>query len=81
MAQGEDSCLHCGYSLSVTDEVFGPDAVLLNRVTDAAGVLTDGEVTRLDNALREFESRFPQLFTVVYCGALPQQTGLRQFGF
>ncbi|HEX2750724.1 MAG TPA: TPM domain-containing protein [Verrucomicrobiales bacterium] len=65
----------------MTDEVFGPDAVLLNRVTDAAGVLTDGEVMRLDAALREFEARFPQLFAAVYCGALPQQTGLRQFGF
>jgi uncharacterized membrane protein YgcG len=63
------------------DEVFGADSVLFDRVTDAAGVLSDGDVERLDHALDGFERRFPQLFTAVYCGALPQQTSLRQFGF
>jgi len=63
------------------DDVFGADAVLLDRVTDAAGVLSDGDVERLELALDRFEQRFPQLFAVVYCGALPQQTSLRQFGF
>src|SRR6185369_12527460 len=81
VVQGEDSCRHCGYSLLVTDEIFGSDAVLLERVTDAAGVLSDGDVAKVDAALKAFESCFPQLFAVVYCGALPQQTGLRQFGF
>lgn len=63
------------------DEVFGGDAVLLDRVTDAAGALSRSEIEQVEDALRRFEHRFPQLFTVVYCGALPAQTSLRQFGF
>jgi uncharacterized membrane protein YgcG len=81
VAQGDESCSHCGYALAVTDEVFGADEVLLERITDAAGVFSDRDRSRLAAALKEFESRFPQLFAVVYCGALPQQTSLRQFGF
>jgi uncharacterized membrane protein YgcG len=81
VVHAEDSCRHCGYSLAETDEIFGSDAVLLDRITDAAGVLTDAEMSRLNTALMQFEARFPQLFAVVYCGALPQQTALRQFGF
>lgn len=81
MAQAGECCLHCGYSLGVTDDVFGADAVLLDRVTDAAGVLSDGDADRMELALEQFERRFPQLFAAVYCGALPQQTSLRQFGF
>jgi uncharacterized membrane protein YgcG len=67
--------------LAVTDEVFGADEVLLERVTDAAGVFSDADRVRVNAGLKEFEARFPQLFAVVYCGALPQQTSLRQFGF
>lgn len=65
----------------MTDEVFGSDDVLLERVTDAAGVLSEGDIERIELALLQFERRFPQLFAAVYCGALPQQTSLRQFGF
>ncbi len=81
VAPGGDACLHCGYSLAVTDEVFGADDVLISRVTDAAGVLSEGDIERIELAMKQFEGRFPQLFTAVYCGALPQQTSLRQFGF
>ena len=81
VAPGGECCLHCGYALAVTDEVFGSDDVLLERVTDAAGVLSEGEMERMELALLQFERRFPQLFAAVYCGALPRQTSLRQFGF
>lgn len=67
--------------MAVTDEVFGADPVLLERVTDAAGVLSEGNIERLHLTLDRFEARFPQLFAAVYCGALPPQTSLRQFGF
>ena len=63
------------------DEQYGSDAVLLDRVTDAAGVLSEPELDRLNEALVEYERQFPQLFATVYCGALPQQSSLRQFGF
>ena len=53
----------------------------VERVTDAAGVLSDGDIERIELALAQFERRFPQLFAAVYCGALPQPTSLRQFGF
>ena len=81
MAPGGDCCPHCGYSLAATDEVFGSDDVLIERVTDAAGVLSEGDIERIELAMLQFEERFPQLFAAVYCGALPQQTSLRQFGF
>lgn len=80
-APGGDSCPHCGFALEIVDEVFGDDAVLLDRVTDAAGVLSHSEIEQVDAALRRFEQQFPQLFAAVYCGALPAQTSLRQFGF
>lgn len=76
-----EGCRQCGYSLAVMDDIFGADAVLLGKVTDAAGVLSEGDVERMEGALRGFEQLFPQLFVVVYCGALPRQTSLRQFGF
>jgi len=63
------------------DEIFGGDEVLLQRITDAAGVFSHGDRERLTLAMNRFEQRFPQLFTAVYCGALPPQTSLRQFGF
>jgi len=81
IAPGAEDCLHCGFSLVVMDEVFGGDAVLLDRVTDAAGALSQTDGERVGQALRAFEERFPQLFAAVYCGALPPQTSLRQFGF
>jgi len=63
------------------DDVFGADEVLLGRVVDTAGVFSDGEMQRTKSILEDFEKRFPQLFVTVYCGALPHQTSLRQFGF
>ena len=81
IARAAESCPHCGYTLAVTDEVFGGDAVLLERVTDAAGVLSATDMERVTLALAKFEAQFPQLFAAVYCGALPVQTSLRQFGF
>jgi hypothetical protein len=63
------------------DEAFGGDEVLLDRVTDTAGVLSHGDMERVNLTLNRFEERFPQLFVAVYCGALPPQTSLRQFGF
>jgi hypothetical protein len=81
VAPGGDCCPHCGYTLAVTDDVFGSDAVLIDRVNDAAGVLSDCDIERIDFAMQRFERRFPQLFAALWCGALPQQTSLRQFGF
>lgn len=63
------------------DESFGSDEVLLDRVTDAAGALSHGDMERVTSVLNVFQQRFPQLFVAVYCGALPPQTSLRQFGF
>ena len=65
----------------MTDEVFGSDDVLIERVTDAAGVLSESDIERIELKLVQFETVFPQLFAIVYCGALPPQTSLRQFGF
>ena len=81
VSPGDECCVHCGFSITVMDEQYGSDAVLLDRVTDAAGVLSEPELDRLNEALVEYERQFPQLFATVYCGALPQQSSLRQFGF
>jgi uncharacterized membrane protein YgcG len=81
LAPAEDGCPHCGYTLATMDEVFGGDEVLLDRVTDAADALSQTELENVNAALNKFEQRFPQLFVAIYCGALPQQTSLRQFGF
>ncbi len=74
-------CMHCGFSIVVSDKTMGADPVLLERVTDAARVLGDGEVEELEGLLDRFEAKFPQLFLGVYFGALPRQTDLSQFAF
>ena len=81
LAPAEENCPHCGYAMAAMDEIFGSDEVLLERMTDAAEALSQVDRERVNAALDQFEQRFPQLFVAVYCGALPQQTSLRQFGF
>lgn len=78
---GEGWCAQCGFNQDSVDEQFGADAVFVERVTDAAGVLPEESRRRIELVLAEFERRFPQLFLMVYVGSLPRQTSLRQFAF
>lgn len=80
---GVDSaqCPHCGFGLAALDEVFGQDAVILNRLTDAARCLKLRDREAIEEELDRFEDTFPQLFAAVYLGFLPRMTSIRQFGF
>jgi hypothetical protein len=75
------ACAACGLSLSVLDEQFGEDCVVLDRVTDAAHVLRLAEKDSVIDAIEHFERSFPQLFVTVYLGVLPRHASLRLFGF
>ena len=75
------SCPHCGFIIEHADELFGTDDVVLQKFTDAAGVLRMKEREPMRNLLEKFEAKFPQLFVAVYIGAFEELQSLRQFGF
>jgi uncharacterized membrane protein YgcG len=75
------SCPHCGFVIGHADELFGVDDVVLQKFTDAAGVLRMKEREPMRKLLERFESMFPQLFVAVYIGAFEELQSLRQFGF
>ncbi|YCM44115.1 TPM domain-containing protein [Verrucomicrobiaceae bacterium 227] len=75
------SCPHCGFTVEHADELFGADDVVLQKFTDAAGVLRMKEREPMRKLLEKFEAKFPQLFVAVYIGAFEELQSLRQFGF
>jgi len=75
------SCPHCGFTVEHADELFGSDDVVLQKFTDAAGVLRMKEREPMRRLLERFEAKFPQLFVAVYIGAFEELQSLRQFGF
>lgn len=81
VAPGLPQCVRCGFLLSTLDDEFGEDVILLERLTDAANCLRVRERDSLNALLDEFEREFPQLFTAIYFGMLPEMTSIRQFGF
>lgn len=81
LQNGFGQCPHCGFSLAYLDAQFGEDAVVLERLTDAADCITAEDQQRIEDALDCFESQFPQLFVAIYAGALPEMTDIRQFAF
>jgi len=74
------SCPHCGFTIEHADELFGEEDVVLQKLTDAAGVLRMREREPAKKILERFEKRFPQFFTAVYIGASDELQNLRQFG-
>ncbi|MDB6132959.1 MAG: hypothetical protein JWM59_1202 [Verrucomicrobiales bacterium] len=81
VAPAEESCRRCGYSLEVPDAQLGHGAVSVERLTDADGIFTQAERLSIRAVQQEFERRFPQLFLMVFAGALPAPASPRQFGF
>ena len=75
------SCPHCGFDMRDVDALFGDEDVRVAALSDAAGALRARERKALRLKMNEFESRFPQLFFVVYVGAFEEVSHLRQFGF
>jgi hypothetical protein len=78
---GDDFCQHCGYSLGEADSHFGAGPVAVERFTDAEGLFSSRQREEIGAVQREFERRFPQLFLMIYAGALPPPASPRQFGF
>ena len=75
------SCPHCGFTIEHAEALFGADDVVLQKFTDAAGVLRMKEREPMRRILERFEARFPQLFVAIYIGAFEELQSLRQFGF
>ncbi|QUE51855.1 hypothetical protein KBB96_02945 [Luteolibacter ambystomatis] len=74
-------CPHCGFTLADADAIFGADEVGLRALTDAAGLLRRDEQRRVEQAMWDFNRRFPQLFIAVHTGSFSGVANLRQFGF
>ncbi len=75
------SCPHCGFTLTDADENFGMGEVRLRSLTDSAGLFRRGERGKVEAAMEEINTRFPQVFVAVYTGALGEVANMRQFGF
>jgi uncharacterized membrane protein YgcG len=69
---GSENCQSCGFVAASLADRLGQDAVLLDRLIDAAHCLRLRDRTRLEAALDDFERRFPQLVVCAYFGVLPQ---------
>lgn len=80
-APGAASCPHCGYSLQVACGLYGSEAVVAERLMDVEGNLVPEQRQAILESLDDFGRRFPQLFFLVYLGALPPPASPRQFAF
>ena len=80
-APGAASCPHCGYSLQVACGLYGSEAVVAERLMDVEGSLVPEQRQAILDSLDDFGRRFPQLFFLVYLGALPPPASPRQFAF
>ena len=75
------SCPHCGYSLQAACALYGAEAVVVERLMDVEGVMSQEEQESVRTALLKFEQLFPQLFLLMYLGPLPPPASPRQFAF
>ncbi len=75
------SCPQCGFSIADVDARFGDPGVRLRRLTDKAGILRRDDRERVEAAMARISRRLPQVFAVVYTGALGEAAHIRQFGF
>lgn len=80
-APGVASCPHCGYSLQMACGLYGSEAVVAERLMDVEGSLVPEQRQAIMDSLDEFGRMFPQLFFLVYLGALPPPASPRQFAF
>lgn len=80
-APGAASCPHCGYSLQVACGLYGTEAVVAERLMDVDGTLVPEQRQAILDSLDDFGRLFPQLFFLVYLGALPPPASPRQFAF
>ncbi len=81
MSEGEGYCFACGFALGFLDIEFGARSAVMERLADAAGVLTRKERHGIEVKLDRFEEQFPQLFISVYIGEAPAQAGIGEFAF
>lgn len=81
VAPGVPSCPHCGYSLQVACGLYGSEAVVAERLMDVEGSLVPEQRQAILDSLDDFGRMFPQLFFLVYLGALPPPASPRQFAF
>ncbi len=80
-APGVASCPHCGYSLQVACGLYGSEAVVAERLMDVESCLAPEQRQAILDPLDDFGRLFPQLFFLVYLGALPPPASPRQFAF
>jgi len=78
--RGAVECPHCGFFMSMADDLFGRYDVRLSKLSDVAGVLRYRERKEVRAILDEFEQRFPGCFFAVYFGAQEDLPCVRQFG-
>ena len=78
---GAESCPHCGYSMAVACGFYGGGSVVAEPLMDVESRLTVDERSGILEIFAGFAAQFPQLFFMMYLGALPPPAGPRQFAF
>ncbi|HUF63788.1 MAG TPA: TPM domain-containing protein [Verrucomicrobiales bacterium] len=80
VTESREACAGCGFSVVALDALFGPDEMVMDQVTDMAGILTEAALRRMEKRLKRFERRFPPLFMCVYVGEPIGPGDLGRFG-
>ena len=78
---GEESCPHCGYSMAVACGFYGERSVVAGQLMDVESRLTEDERSAIKQSFAGLTALFPQLFFMMYLGALPPPASPRQFAF
>ncbi len=75
------TCPHCGYAMAVACGFYGEGSVVAEQLMDVESRLTGDERGVIRQTFAGFAAQFPQLFFMMYLGALPPPASPRQFAF
>lgn len=75
------TCPHCGYAMAVACGFYGEGSVVAEPLMDVESRLSEEERQAIRQTFAGFSAQFPQLFFMMYLGAMPPPASPRQFAF
>ncbi len=73
-------CPHCDCSMQSLDDEFGSEEIRFNSFHDRIGNIGHLQIQMLQQKMRDFERKFPQLFVVIHVVKLVSTTELQRYG-
>ena len=74
-------CPHCNFTGGDTMKIFTDSPPPLLPILDAAGILKDNDIRKIEASLASIRRRFPQFQWRIWTVCLPPETSLPLFGF